>query len=103
MRGVPDVFRTEVRVDHASLRAEADGGDITRYRVRLTDSVDERWIAAYRAVQADSTAFRRFRLEPDGSISFACRGVDGPAMVMDALERLERLVEVVNGTADGRR
>jgi hypothetical protein len=85
-----------VSIDHATLRAQAEG-DHTRYTVALTGRVDPHWVAAYRAVQAESTSYRRFRLDPaTGTISFAVRMVDGPAQVFEVLERLEALIEIVN-------
>ena len=91
----------EVRVDPSTLRAEVAGGDSTRYRVGLTRSVDERWARTYVAVQSDSTAFRRFRLElASSSISFSCRTPDGPALVMETLERLDELLDLVNRQAE---
>jgi hypothetical protein len=89
--------RTVVAVDPASLRAQAAGEGARRYEVTLGGDPDARWVEAYRRVIAESTAFRRFRLDPEScTISFSCRTIDGPADVMEVLERLEALVHLVN-------
>jgi hypothetical protein len=85
-----------VRVDHSTLRAETVGTD-TRYTVGLIGVVDETWAEAYRATQAESTGYRRFRLDPASrTVSFSCRTVDGTAHVFEALDRLEALLSLVN-------
>jgi len=85
-----------VRVDHSTLRAETAGTD-TRYTVGLLGVVDATWADAYRAIQAESTGYRRFRLDvASRTISFSCRTVDGTAQVFEALDRLEALLSIVN-------
>ena len=91
-----------VGVDHATLRMESTAGDATRYAVELLGPVDDRWARAYREVQAEATAFRRFRFDPASrSVSFSCRTIDGPADVMEVLERLDALVRLVNQRVSG--
>jgi hypothetical protein len=85
-----------VAVDHSTLKGEPAGTD-TRYSVSLIGGSDPSWAAAFRHLQADSSAFRRLRLEPaTGVVSFVCRGIDGPTQVFDILERLDALVRLVN-------
>lgn len=106
MNGVLDERRSArvgVGVDHSTLRGETAGMD-TRYSVSLTGSVDEAWSACYRALQADSTVFRKLRLDSaTRTVSFVCRGIDGPAQVFDVLERLDALVKKVNQQLTGSR
>jgi hypothetical protein len=85
-----------VGIDYARLTGAAEGTD-TRYTVGLSGYVDGRFAAAYQAAQAESTGFRRFKLNAAaGTVSFSCRMVDGPAQVFDVLQRLEALLEIVN-------
>jgi hypothetical protein len=95
--GVLDERRTtQLTVDHSTLSREPTGTDVL-YRVRLSGPVAVGWADAYRLLQSDSTAFRRLRLDPaSGIVSFSCRAVDGPTQVIDALERLDELVQRVN-------
>jgi hypothetical protein len=97
MKGVLDERRTtQLTVDHSTLSREPMGTDVL-YRVSLSGPVAVAWADAYRLLQSDSTAFRRLRLDPAaGIVSFLCRAVDGPTQVIDALERLDELVERVN-------
>jgi hypothetical protein len=86
-----------IRVDHSTLNGQPADTD-TQYRVALSGPVGERWVEVFRAIQAESTGYRRFRLDPAGAtISFSCRIVEGPTQVMEVLERLDRLLELVNG------
>jgi len=87
---------TRVGVDHSTLKGEPAGVD-TRYTVGLVGPLDDVWAEAYRMQQADSTAFRRLRLDPaTRTVSFTCRGIDGPTQVFDILERLDALIKRVN-------
>lgn len=103
MDGVRDGRRAPcVGVDHSTLEGEPADTE-THYTVALTGPVDDRWIEAYRIAQADSTGFRRFRLDRGAkTVSFTCRAVEGPAQVFEVLERLEALVKLANQQA-GRR
>lgn len=86
----------QVGMDHSTLKAEIAGTD-TRYTIALTGRLDDRWIEACRAAQAESTGFRRFRLDPASrTVFFSCRTVDGTTQVFDALDRLEALLKLVN-------
>jgi hypothetical protein len=96
MANVLDDRAIAVRVDHSTLRGEAAGTD-TRYTVGLLGVVDGAWAEAYRAVQSESTGYRRFRLDPRSrTITFSCRTVDGTAKVFETLDRLEALLAIVN-------
>jgi len=86
----------QVSIDYSSLKGESEGSD-TRYTVTLTGDVDSQWLDAYRVAQAESTGYRRFRLDPaKGTISFSCRIVDGPTQVFEFLGRLDALLAIVN-------
>lgn len=104
MAGVTQQRRTTlVGVDHSTLKGEPSGTDV-RYSVALTGPVDQVWAEAYRILQADSTAFRRLRLDVQSrTVSFTCRGIEGPAQVFDILERLDALIKRVNLQVSGRR
>lgn len=92
-----------VGVDHSTLKGEPSGTD-TRYSVSLVGPIDEVWAEAYRILQADSTMFRRLRLDaPARQVTFICRAVDGPAQVFEILERLDALIKRVNRQTLGRR
>ena len=92
-----------VGVDHSTLKGEPSGTDM-RYSVSLVGRIDEVWAEAYRILQADSTAFRRLRLDaPARQVTFTCRAIDGPAQVFDILERLDALIKRVNRQTLGRR
>ncbi|HYB52281.1 MAG TPA: hypothetical protein VEG84_00305 [Thermoanaerobaculia bacterium] len=103
MKGVLDERRNgSVGVDHSTLKAEPSGTDV-RYTVALIGPLDDVWAEAYRILQADSTAFRRLRLDQVGrNVSFTCRAIDGPAQVFDILERLDALIKRVNRQISGR-
>ncbi len=89
----------EVRVDHSTLRGEVSGTN-TRFTVGLAGRLDDRWIEAYRIVQGESTAYRRFRLDPSSqTISFSCRTVDGAVQVFETLDQLEAFLNVINQQA----
>jgi hypothetical protein len=103
MGSVLDERRMRVGVDHSTLRRESVGTD-TRYSVALTGLVEPVWAEAYRILQGDSTSFRRLRLDATtGTVSFTCRGIDGPAQVFEILERLDALVKNVNQQVTGRK
>jgi len=104
MTGITDErHSTRVDVDHSTLKQELSGADF-RFSVALVGPVDQIWAEAYRILQADSTAFRRLRLdEANRTVSFTCRVVDGPAQVFDILERLDALIKRVNLQVSGRR
>jgi hypothetical protein len=81
-----------VQFDHASLRSQA-GVSHTRYSVTLSGSADAGWRDAYRAVCEESPNPRSFPLDLTlRSVSFTCANVEGPAMVIEMLERLEALL-----------
>ncbi len=93
---------TPVAVDHSTLKGEPAGTD-TRYSVALIGGLDESWSEAFRNLQADSSAFRRLRLDAATRVvSFTCRAIDAPAQVFDILERLDALVKLVNRHLSGR-
>jgi hypothetical protein len=103
MNGVlGDQRAASVGVDHSTLKGVAAGTD-THYSVRLVGPVDAVWVEAYRILQADSTSFRRLRLDPaTREVTFTCRGIEGPAQVFDILERLDALIKRVNRHVSGR-
>src|SRR5215468_5950088 len=85
-----------MRLDHGSLRGEP-GASHTHYSVALTGDVEERWTTAFRAVCAQSGANRVFVLNPrSATVSFSCRTLEGPALVFEMLDRLEKLLAVVD-------
>jgi hypothetical protein len=85
-----------IALDHSTLKGDPSAGD-TRYTIALTGPIDDRWVTTYLATQAESTGYRRFRLDREtGTVSFTCRTVDGPAHVIDVLERLEAFLALVN-------
>ena len=104
MAGVLDERRaTEVAVDHSTLKGEPAGAD-TRFSVVLIGPLDEIWAEAYLMHQADSTAFRRLRLDKASrTVTFTCRAIDGPTQVFDVLERLDALIKRVNVQIGARR
>jgi hypothetical protein len=86
-----------VAIDRAALRQEILGPLFQRHVVSLSGTVDQQWLASFRAVSADSELFQRYRLDQEqGLISFTCRASDGPGMVESFLERLALFVEMVN-------
>ena len=81
-----------MRLDYSSLRGEP-GGSHTRYTVALSGAADAGWADAYRAVCEEAGALRKFLLDPAlRTISFSSANVDGPATVMELLERIEALL-----------
>src|SRR5262245_31679307 len=85
-----------MRLDHGSLRGEP-GASHTHYSVALTGDVEERWTTAFRAVCAQSGANRVFVLNPrSATVSFSCRTLEGPALVFEMLDRLEKLLAVTD-------
>ncbi len=92
-----------VHVDHSTLKRDSSGSDLL-FSVALVGRVDPVWTEAYRVLQADTTAFRRLRLDPSTrTVSFVCRAVDGPTQVFDVLERLDALIKRVNQHVSGKR
>ena len=84
-----------IRFDHATLRSEA-AGTHTRYTVSLTARPDEAWYGAYAAVCDEAGVLRTFPIDRGrGTISFACRVVEGPAHVIETLEKLEEVLASV--------
>jgi len=85
-----------MRLDHGSLRGEP-GASHTHYSVALTGDVEERWTQAFRAVCAQSGANRVFVLNPrSATVSFSCRTLEGPTLVFEMLDRLEKLLAVTD-------
>jgi|SoiMetStandDraft_2_1073263.scaffolds.fasta_scaffold106901_2 hypothetical protein len=83
-------------LDHGSLRGEP-GASHTHYSVALKGDVEERWTSAFRAVCAQSGANRVFVLNPrSATVSFSCRTLEGPALVFEMLDRLEKLLAAVD-------
>jgi hypothetical protein len=81
-----------VRFDHAKLRSEP-AGTHTRYTVSLTALPGESWHDAYAAACEQAGLLRSFPLDRGrGTVSFSCRVVEGPAHVIEMLERLEELL-----------
>jgi hypothetical protein len=103
MKGVLDENGAQlVGVDHSTLKREGPGPDF-HYSVALVGRVDAVWVEAYRILQADSTAFRHLRLDAvSRTVTFFCRGVDGPTQVFDVLERLDALIKRVNRQISGK-
>lgn len=103
MSGVLDERRIAgVGVDHSTLKGTALGGE-TRYTVALIGAVDAVWAEAYRILQADSTMFRRLRLDlASREVSFTCRAIEGPTQVFEILERLDALIKRVNRHVSGK-
>jgi hypothetical protein len=80
--------------DHSTLRSEA-AGTHTRYTVSLTARPDEAWCGAYAAV-CDEAGLRAFKLDRGrGTITFPCPVVEGPAHVIEMLEKLEEVLTSV--------
>jgi hypothetical protein len=91
-----------VGVDHSTLKREASGSDVN-YSVTLTGRIDSVWAEAYRILQADSSEFRRLRLDPaTRTVSFVCRAAEGHMQVFDVLERLDALIKRVNRQTSGK-
>ena len=88
---------TAAIANHATLKGRPSETE-TQYTVGLSGPVDARWVERFRAFQAESTGFRRFRLDASSAtVSFSCRTVEGPTQVIEVLERLDALLELVNG------
>jgi hypothetical protein len=84
-----------IRFDHATLRSEP-AGTHTRYTIALTRRPDEAWYGAYSAVCDEAGVLRYFPIDRGrGTISFSCRVVEGPAHVIEMLEKLEEVLESV--------
>ena len=85
-----------MRLDHGTLRGEP-GASHTHYSVALTGDVEERWTQAFRAVCSQSGANRVFVLNPrSATVSFSCRTLEGPTLVFEMLDRLEKLLAVTD-------
>jgi hypothetical protein len=81
-----------IRFDHATLRSEA-AGTHTRYTLSLSGQPDEAWYGAFAAVCDEAGLLRNFPVDRGrGTISFSCRVVEGPAHVIEMLEKLEELL-----------
>ena len=81
-----------IRLDHATLRSEA-AGTHTRYTISLTRRPDEAWYGAYAAACDEAKVLRAFPIDRGrGTISFSCRVVEGPAHVIEMLEKLEEVL-----------
>jgi hypothetical protein len=90
-----------IRFDHATLRSEA-AGTHTRYTISLTGQPDEAWYGAYAAVCDEAGLLRSFPIDRGrGTISFSCRAVEGPAHVIELLEKLEELLVAVERRLEG--
>ena len=90
-----------IRLDHATLRGEA-AGTHTRYTVSLTGRPDEAWYGAYAAVCGQAGLSRNFPVDRGrGTISFSCRVVEGPAQVIEMLEKLEEVLTSVERRLGG--
>ena len=85
-----------MRLDHGTLRGEP-GASHTHYSVALTGNVEERWTQAFRAVCSQTGANRVFVLNPrSATVSFSCRTLEGPTLVFEMLDRLEKLLAVAD-------
>ena len=90
----------DVIVRRETLRAWELAG--TAYSVQLGGEMDERWLAALRALRSDSIGFSRFHLDSTSKmVVFACRGGDGPGDIVSVLDLLDSLVELANLYASG--
>ena len=102
MKSVLNEQNDLVVVDLSTLKRTPAGSDMS-YSVELVGRVDSVWAETYRILQADSTAFRRLRLDAaTRTVSFVCRAVDGPTQVFDVLERLDALIKRVNRQVSAR-
>lgn len=98
---IPATANGPIRFDHATLRSEA-AGTHTRYTVSLTGNPDEAWYGAYAAVCDGSGLLRTFPIDRGrGTITFSCRVVEGPAHVIEMLEKLEELLASVEKRLEG--
>jgi hypothetical protein len=90
----------QVAVRRETLRAWELTG--TAYSVQLAGETDERWLAALRALRAESIGFGRFHLDSTSMmVVFACRAGDGPGDIGSVLDLLDSLVELTNLYASG--
>ena len=90
-----------IRLDHTSLRSE-EAGTHTRYTISLTGQPDEAWYGAYSAVCDEAGMLRTFPIHRGrGTISFSIRAVEGPAHVIDLLEKLEEVLTSVERRLGG--
>jgi hypothetical protein len=81
-----------IRIDHATLRSEPAGSH-TRYTIGLAGRPDDAWYAAYQAAREHAGMTQSFPIDrARATVSFSCRVVEGPAHVMEMLERLEALL-----------
>ncbi len=81
-----------IGIDHATLRSESAGSH-TRYTIGLTGRPSEAWYAAYQAVREQAGLSRSFSIDRSRAVvAFSVRVVEGPAQVMEMLERLEALL-----------
>ena len=84
--------RASIRFDHATLRSEP-AGTHTRYTIALTSRPDEAWYGAYAAVCDAAGLLKSFPVDRGrATVTFSCRVVEGPAHVIDMLEKLEELL-----------
>ncbi|MET0618810.1 MAG: hypothetical protein ABW056_00960, partial [Thermoanaerobaculia bacterium] len=84
-----------VAIDHGSLRSQ-EAGTHTRYTISLTGRPDEAWYGAYAAVCDEAGVVRNFPVDRGrGTVSFSCRVVEGPAHVIEMLEKLEEVLTSV--------
>ena len=81
-----------IGIDHATLRSEPAGSH-TRYTIALTGRPSEAWYAAYQAAREEAGLTKGFSIDRSRAVvSFSVRVVEGPAHVMEMLERLEALL-----------
>src|SRR5438876_111677 len=86
---VDERITTAIRVDHSTLNGQPAGSD-TRYTVALSGPVDERWVEACRAVQAESTAYSPVR--PAGDLGWtAALALQAKRSLMDGIPLREAL------------
>jgi hypothetical protein len=90
-----------VRFDHATLRSE-DAGTHTRYTISLTGRMDEAWHGAYAAVCDETGLLRTFKVDRGrGTVTFSSPVVEGPAHVIEMLEKLEEVLTSVERRLGG--
>lgn len=88
----PGGSRASIRFDHSTLRSEPAGSH-TRYTIALTGRPDEAWYGAYAAACDEAGLLRAFPVDRGrATVTFSCRVVEGPALVIEMLERLEELL-----------
>ena len=82
----------QIGLDHATLRSEP-AGTHTRYTISLTSRPDEAWYGAYAAACDAAGLLRAFPVDRGrATVTFSCRVVEGPAYVIEMLEKLEELL-----------